>query len=369
MDPRIKRMARLLINYSCDVKTEDYVMIKASPVSTDLVLAMEEEVLKKGAYPLTEISLPSSRYVYYKYATEKQLSHFPHLEMHKIKNVQALISILDSENTKELANVDAQKQALRAKTLHPINDYIMDVQNKIKWCLTLFPTQAYAQESEMSLSEFQDFVFKALYCDKKDPIEEWKKISRQLQNLSEIISNAREVRIRGNETDLVMSIEGRHGVPCDGHWNMPDGEVFTSPIEHSVNGVISFMVFPRISAGREMSGVKLEFKDGKAVKASAEKGNEYLQKNLNIDEGARYIGELGIGANFGIKRAIKNILFDEKIGGTIHLALGDSPLAALTGGQNKSAIHWDFIFSLEKEGEILIDNRKLMVEKGHIGLE
>lgn len=361
MDLRIKKMAKLLVDYSCQVKEEDYVRILGSSASADLVLALEEEIIKRGAYPLTRVSLPGSAYIYYKYANEKQLTHFPHLALHEIYHVQAQIAIIDDLNTKELSSIDPRKQALRAKVIKPIKDYILDPKNKIRWNVTLFPTSGLAQDAEMSLQEFEDFVFSALFLDKEDPIKEWKKLSQCQQQLVNILNAAKTVRIVGKETDLTLSIKGRKAVNCDGHYNMPDGEVFTGPIENSANGKILFQVFPAIKAGKEIWGIRLEFKNGKVIKASAEKNNDLLQAMLNIDEGARRIGELGIGTNFKITKFIKEILFDEKIGKTVHLALGSG--YPETGSKNQSAIHWDMIFDLQKEGEVLIDDKKL-VQKG-----
>lgn len=364
MDQRIKKMAKLLVSYSCGVKEGDCVQICASPVSADLVLVLEEEIIKKGAYPLTHISLPGSDFIYFKYAKRKQLTNFPELTMHEIKNTQARIIIVDDINTKELASIDPKKQALRARITRPISDYIM---NKIRWSVTLFPTYGLAQEAGMSLREFEDFVFSAFFADKRDPIKEWQKVSERQQELVNILDAGDKVQIVGEETDLTMSIRGRKAINCDGHYNMPDGEVFTGPIEDSVNGKIFYQAFPSIIQGKEVSGIRLEFKDGKVIKASAERNNAFLQTALNTDKGARFVGELGIGTNFGITRFIKEILFDEKIGGTVHIALGSG--YPETGSVNKSAIHWDMIADLRQAGAIYIDGKRLIVTKDRIGLE
>jgi len=362
MDPRVKKMAKLLVNYSCRVKEDDYVRILASPASAPLVLALEEEILKKGAYPLIRLDLPGSAYIYYKYANKKQLKHFPHLAMHEAKHLQATIGIVDDLNTKELAQVDPKKQALRAKVVRPIKEYITDPKNKINWCVTLFPTYGLAQNAELSLTEFEEFVYAALFVNKKDPIQEWQKLAERQKQLAEILTAGETVRILGKETDLSLSIKGRGA-----HYNMPDGEVFTAPVENSVNGKILFHLYPAIVGGKEVRGIRLEFKDGKVISASAEKGEEFLQAMLATDQGARYVGELGIGTNFGIKRFIKQILFDEKIGGTLHLALGSG--YEEVGAKNKSAIHWDMIMDLKEEGQIYIDGRRLVVSESWIGLE
>ena len=367
MDIRIRKMAKLLVDYSCAIKENDCVQIGASPASAELVLALEEEIIRRGAYPLTQLSLPGSEFVYYKYASEKQLTRFPDLAMHQVKQIQVAIKIIDSANTKELASIDPRKLALRAKTVKPISDFITDSKNQIRWCVTLFPTYGLAQEAGMSLREFQDFVFSSLFVNKRDSIGAWRELSKRQQRLTDMLDAAEMVRIIGPGTELTMSVKGRRAVNCDGHYNMPDGEVFTGPIETSVNGKIFFQSFPVIFHGKEVSGISLSFKDGRVVHASAEKNNEFLQVMLNTDEGARYVGELGIGTNVGIKEYIKEILFDEKISGTVHLALGSG--YPETGSKNESAIHWDMIMDLRQGGEVYIDGKKLIVTKDYLGLE
>jgi aminopeptidase len=223
---------------------------------------------------------------------------------------------------------------------------------EIKWCGTIFPTDAFAQDADMSLSDYSDYFFNA--CGVKDDnyIEYWKKMSVEQQEMIEFLKGKRHVRIRGRDTDLSFSIEGRKFINCDGRENMPDGEIFTSPVEDSAEGEIRFS-YPVCEGGREIDDIRLSFKEGRVVQASAEKNEDYLLEMLDSDEGARRVGEFGIGNNPGIDRFTKVILFDEKIRGTIHIALGLS--LPETGGLNKSAIHWDMICDLRRGGEVVID--------------
>jgi aminopeptidase len=234
--------------------------------------------------------------------------------------------------------------AVWSKTVNPVSEIILKKDN---WVIVDYPTNALAQDAEMSLEEFEDFVFSATNVD-------WKKESRRQDKLKAILDKGKQVRIIGEDTDLTFSIKGRQGIKCCGHRNMPDGEVFIAPVETTTKGYVKY-TYPAIKGGREVTGIKLWFEKGKVVKATAEKNEAYLNKMLQTDKGAKYLGEFGIGTNYNIKRFVKQILFDEKIGGTVHLALGRAYKEG--GGKNQSAIHWDMIKDLKVGGEIWIDNR------------
>ncbi len=264
---------------------------------------------------------------------------------------------MSSVNTRELTNIDAVKQAKLSKTLRPLSDIIL---KKDRWILALYPTQAYAQDAEMPLAEFEDFVANAVKITEKDPVKEWQKVFDYQEKIVKALTNADKVHIKGYDTDLTLSVIGRKFINSYGVANMPSGEVFTGPIENSANGKI-YYEFPACTNGNEVSGVRLEFKAGRVVKASAEKNEGFLLKMLEMDKGSRYLGEFAFGLNYSIQKFIKNILFDEKIGGTIHLALGNS--YPETGGKNKSGLHWDMIKDLRNEGEVRI-NGKPVFKKG-----
>jgi aminopeptidase len=350
VDQRIKKLAEIFVNYSVKIKKGDTVEISCGPEAQPLVLELSKLILQKGAVPLIRSGIPGTANVYYKYASEEILKRFPKIAMYEAKNCDAWITIGTEYNTRELSNIDPKKMAIRGKVARKISDYIV---NKDNWVLFEFPTNALAQDAEMSLEEFEDFVYDACVVD-------WEKEAKRQQKLMELVDKTEKVRILHDDTDLRFSIKGKKAIKCCGHRNMPDGEVFTEPVKHSVNGHIKYS-FPAIKGGREVDGIRLEFKDGKVVKATAEKNEEYLKTMINVDEGASYIGEFGIGVNYNIKKFVKQILFDEKIGGTVHFALGRA--YAETGGENKSSIHWDMIKDLRNGGKVYFDD-KLVMENG-----
>jgi aminopeptidase len=348
---KIKRLAEILVNYSIKINKGDSIVISGGIESQDLAKECYKLVLKKGAYPRINISLPGLAYYYYQNATEEQLNHFPSLSEHIAKNTQGVISLWSTTNTKEMSNVDSKKLALRRKVTKPISDIRIAQDN---WVGCGYPTSAVAQDAEMSLEEFENFFFDAVLID-------WKAHSKEQNKIKELLEKTDKVQIIGKETDLTFSIKGLGGVKCDGHHNMPDGEVYSAPIKDSVNGKI-YYEFPAIYAGKEVRGVRLEFENGKVIKATAEKNEDLLLEMINSDDGAKYLGEFGIGTNKGIKRHIKQILFDEKIYGTIHLALGKCYPDCNNG--NESALHWDMIKDLRKEGKVMFDNT-VVFEDGH----
>lgn len=372
MDLMIEKWAKILVDYSCNVQKGEWVyLVTNSFEAKPLYDAVRKRIIQKRAYPSDHFcydpfgvsSVGRQDYAFLKYASPGQLTNFPEFKFNEIKRMDAVIIIIADTNVNEFSNISSQRISVLAKTLDPLTEERL----RKKWVATVYPTSALAQKAEMAIVEFEEFIYDALFVNKKDSISEWKELSRYQQKLVDIINAGSIVRICGNETDLLLSISERKAESCFGRHNMPDGEVFICPLEKSVNGKIFFGDFPALFLGKEVRDIRLEFKDGKVIKASAEKGEEFLQVLLNTDEGARYIGELGIGTNFGIKQFIGEMLFDEKIGGTIHLALGDS--FEECGGKNKSAIHWDLLKDLRKEGVIYIDDRKLIIKKDYIGLE
>jgi aminopeptidase len=348
VDPRVAKAAEILVNYSAKVRKGDYVQIITDPSAQDLALEVYRLIIQNGAYPVMKLSLPGQSYIYYKHASDEQLKKFPDVAFHELKNTDAVIYIGAPSNTKELTNIDPKKISMRQTVLKKYSDYRVE---NTRWILFDYPTDAYAQDAEMSLEEFRDFAFKATNVD-------WKKESKKQDKLKAILDKGKSVHIIGKDTDIKFSIAGKKAVKCDGKHNMPDGEVYTEPVKHSVNGHI-YYEFPAVHGGREVSGIRLEFKNGKVVKATADKNQDFLIKMLDTDAGSRYIGEFGVGVNYNIDRFIKNTLFDEKIGGTIHLALGRGYKD--TGGENVSAIHWDMIKDLRKTGEVYIDGK--LIEK------
>ncbi|MBW2999656.1 aminopeptidase [Candidatus Woesearchaeota archaeon] len=350
VDPRIKKLAGILVNYSIKIKKGNVIEISCGPEAKSLALEVYKLVLLKGAFPRLRVGLPGAGYLYYKHATKAQLEHFPKISYYEAKNLDGYISIGTEYNTKELTSIDPKKIATRSRVMKKISDVIVDKDN---WVVCEYPTNSLAQDAEMSLEEFEDFCYKATNQD-------WAKEAKRQEKLVKLLNKANSVRIVAKDTDIKFSIKGKKAIKCAGTRNMPDGEVFTEPVKRSVNGYISYS-FPAIKSGKEVNGIKLEFKNGKVVKASAEKNEKFLKEMLKVDPGASYVGEFGIGINYGIKKFIKQILFDEKIGGTIHLALGRGYKE--TGGENKSAIHWDMILDMRNGGKLYFDN-KLIQKNG-----
>lgn len=348
-DPRIIETAKILVEYCNNVKKGDKVIIDSSVTASPLVREVYKLCIQKGAYPRVNIGLSGLTKIYYDYASKEQLEHFPELTMQEAKYADSFISIGAPANTRSLTSVDAKKIALRSKITNPISEEIL----KKKWVIFYYPTNALAQEADMSLEEFEDFVYSAT-------IQDWKKMSKEENKLKEVLDNGKEVQIIGKNTDLRFSIEGRKACKGDGKNNMPCGEVFIAPVENTTQGHIEYS-FPAIRASREVDGIKLKFKDGKVIEATSTKGQDYLRECLEMDAGAKYLGEFGIGFNKNIQRFVKNILFDEKIAGTIHLALGRAYKEG--GGTNMSALHWDMIKDLRQEGKVIIDGRVIQ-DKG-----
>lgn len=348
-DPRVIKFAKILVDYSLNVKKGEYVKIAGTTDSKPLILELYKAVLRKGAYPLTDIGFPEMDYIYYKNASQQQLKKFPQLRMDEIKKIQVYIGIKTSYNTKELSNIDTKKMTLRRKVTRPISNYIVNGKPNIRRCITCFPTPALAQEAEMSLEEYENFVFSATNIN-------WKKEKKKLAKINSIFENGKEVQIIGKDTDLKLSIKGKNSVADYGEENMPGGEVFMAPVRTSLNGHIKF-TYPPIYMDREVPDIYLEFKNGKVVNYNASKNKDVLKAVLNTDKNSPYVGELGIGCNPKITKYTKFLLFDEKIYGTIHLALGMAYKD--NGGGNDSAIHWDIVKDLRKNGQIILDGKTI----------
>jgi aminopeptidase len=363
-DPRVETVAKILVDYSVDVQPNQLVRISGAPESAPLILAVYQQVLERGAHPFLEVGLEEAEELLYTCASDGQLDYVPPFRKNMIEQIDASIGIWADVNTKQLTNADPAKQSRRAVAMRPLSDRLLEraAKKELRWTGTLYPTQAFAQDAEMSLREFEDFVYKACLVHEPDPIKAWKKISEEQQRLVDWLNKAREIHVVGPDTDLKFEVTSRKWENCDGHENFPDGEIFTGPIEDSVNGHIRY-TYPACHFGREVEDVRLQFKDGKVIKATAAKNEQFLLKMLETDEGARYVGEFAFGTNSGIQRFTKNTLFDEKIGGTIHLALGKG--YPETGSKNKSAIHWDMVCDLRDGGEVRVDGT-LFLKDGKI---
>jgi aminopeptidase len=359
-DPRVTNLAKILVEYSTRVKAGDRVAIIGSPLAAPLIVEVFRQSLRAGAYPHPFMGLELLRgmdalvEVFFQEANEDQLTHIMFTDDKIIREFDVMISIRAQENTRGLSNVDPARQALRKKARAELTRIYLErgAKGELRWCGTLYPTAAHAQDAEMSLEEFEDYVFGATFADSADPVAEWRRVHDEQERLVNWLKGKKDVVVRGPNVDLQLSIEGRTFINSDGTHNMPSGEIFTGPVEDSAEGWVRF-TYPAVLEGREVSGVELRFEAGKVVEAKAEKNAEYLHQMLEVDPGARFLGEFAIGTNHRINRFIKNILYDEKIGGTIHMALGAG--YPQTGSKNQSAIHWDMICDMRPDGEIYVD--------------
>jgi aminopeptidase len=353
-DQRISKLAKLFVNYSVNVKPKDKVVIQGSRRSFPLMNELYKECLLNDAYPQIMLS-HDFEHTFYTYAKEHQLQFVSPFAKFLIENVDVIIGIFCEPNTKRLTNANPEKIKTHRASMSELVEimYRREAKGELRWGGLPYPDEPEAQEAAMALPEYEDFVYKSCLVDKADPVEEWKKIRAGQEKICAFLDKSKKIQVIGEDTDLTFNVTGRKWINCSGEKNMPDGEVFTAPIENSADGTIRF-TFPGIFSGREIEDIRLTFKDGKVVNASAAKGDELLQQLLRI-EGAERIGELAIGTNHWITRFTKNMLFDEKMGGTMHLALGFNP-DPMTGGTNKSGLHWDILKDLRKGGEIYADN-------------
>lgn len=369
-DVRISRLAQILVNYSTKVKEGDLVIIRGDPFCLEAMPLFREvfrEVLRSGGHPhITFMFEESLEYIFFSEASEAQIKFVSPVMDYVVKNYDCDIAIKGSSNTRRLSQLDPDRQSMRRAAYSELNGiwFQRSATKDLRWVYSLFPTSGLAQDADMSVEEFEDFVYRATFADVDDPVKEWKKVHVALNRLANFLQGKSQIEIKGPNVDLSLSIKGRSVHSADGTVNIPDGEVFTGPVEESVNGWIRF-TFPAVWLGREVEGVELQFEEGKVVKASAKKNEEFLLTMLGTDEGATYVGEFAFGTNKRIDRFTKNILFDEKIGGTIHLALGRG--YPETGSKNESAIHWDMICDMRDGGQVYADG-ELIYESGEFKL-
>lgn len=341
--------ADLIAGYCLEVEPHQQVTVRSSTLAAPLLLELQRAILQREGWPILRTELPGQTRGYYEHAADWQLDDFAPLSLTEAKKIDATVAIQAPDDVHALAGLDPQKLVRSRRARSMVSEAMM----KKRWCTSLWPTASLAAQSGMSLEAFAAFVRGALFLDRPaGPVAAWSELGHFHDHLIRRIAPSTEIRIEAEGTDLRLKVKGRGWVNSDGRRNMPSGEVFTGPHERSADGHIRFDV-PSSPAGVEVSGVELTFKDGEVVAARAEVGDAYLQQALATDDGARRLGELGIGTNYGIDRPIGVILFDEKIGGTVHCALGRS--YEETGGKNKSALHWDLICDLRRGGRLTAD--------------
>jgi len=360
-DIRVQKFAKILVEHSARIVPGDRVLLEGTTAAEPLLRELYMQILEKGAHPHLLIALPGTMPIiqedlYIAHAKDSQLDFVPTFYKLAYDQFESRIRISSATNTRGLTNVDPLRVQRRSKALNIITEtqFRRGGAGQFKWVTTLYPTEAYAQDANMSLKEYEDFVFGAVHTNEDNPITFWENIESKQQAAVDFMKSKNQVVLRGPNVDLSLSVKGRTFMNSFGTYNMPDGEVYTGPVEESVNGWVKF-TYPAIYQGVAVEGAELTFSNGRVEQVKAEKNLDYLIKMLESDAGSRYLGEFAIGTNFDINRFTGNILFDEKIGGSFHMALGAG--YPETGSKNKSAIHWDMICDMRKDSEILVDSQ------------
>jgi aminopeptidase len=360
-DPRVQKLASVLVNYSLEAKVNQKMLITTNPLGEELALKVYEEGIRSGAHVMILCAFPREREILLKNASDAQMDFISPIDQMIYTDYNLILKIGAEQNTRALSAIDPKRISRRSRATQPLLKTMLGRINKgeLKWCFTEFPTNASAQEADMSLADYEDFVYDAGKLNSSDPVGEWKALSAQMQVLVNWLKGHDKVILKGNDIDLNLSIQGRSFIVADGKENFPDGEIYTSPVENSANGWVRFS-YPAIFSGNEVTHVELWFEDGRVIKEKADKGQNLLTSALDTDAGSRVLGELGIGMNYAIPRFSKNMLFDEKLGGTFHLALGAGLPEA--GGMNESGLHWDMLCDMH-DSQVTVDG-ELFYQKG-----
>jgi aminopeptidase len=354
-DPRVERLADLVTGYSLGLGEGQVVRIDGEESALPLVTALYRSALRRGALPYVQVRPEGIDEILLAEGSEEQLTYISESERLQGEQFDAWVSLWSSSNTRALTRADPARRRLQLSAHYRLVQRRWEriATGELAWCGTLFPTQAHAQDAEMSLAEYEDFVFGACHVGgDEDPVAHWESVSAELRARTLELQHVREIRIVGPDTDLRVVVEDRPWLPSEGKHNMPDGEVFTSPVETGTEGDIYF-AFPSIFQGQEVENVRLRFREGRVVHAEATSGEDYLRALIDTDEGSAVLGEIAFGLNYEIDRFTRDILFDEKIGGTMHVALGGGFDEAKT--ENKSDLHWDLICDLREDGEVYAD--------------
>ena len=359
----ITRWADLLVDYCLRVAPGETILIGSEWEARPLVDACARAVILRGGHPLVRLEPPGLRAFFFRHATDAQLAHVPPVALHEAETAHARIRIEAESDTRGLTGIDPERQAKADRARDPIRR----AARQARWVLTQYPTAAYAANAGLPLDVYESFVASAMFLDRLDPVAAWQELGKRQAGLVAFMGGVRVVRIEAEGTDITLSVAGRTWINSDGRRNMPSGEIFTGPVEDSANGRLR-CAFPVCRDGRQLAGIALEFRDGRVSAAHADEGGDYLLSMLDLDPGARRLGELGLGLNRGIDRFTGSILYDEKIGGTVHLALGQS--YPETGGTNESVLHWDLIVDTRAGGRITADGQVVM-ENGRwrVGIE
>jgi aminopeptidase len=357
METPDQKFARLMVDYSTHVQPGDRVAITTSTAAIPFVIELYRIVVSRGAYPHVLMDIPNQDEILLANASDELLDFTPVFHKIAFEEFDVLLKVRAETNTRLLTHADPQRQKRRFNTISKLYaaQFQRGASGALRWMSTIYPTQAYAMEAETGFEEFKDFFFRACHTDDAtpDPVAHWQQVKKDQQASIDLLQGHDQVELHGPNVDLRLSIKDRTFINACGQVNLPDGDVYTGPVEDSVNGWVRF-TFPAVSEGTLVEGIELHFQDGKVVKASAEKNQAHLMEMLDFDAGSRYVGEFAIGTNYQIDRFSRNILLDEKIGGSFHLALGRG--YPETGNHNESSIHWDLICDLRNDSEILVDH-------------
>lgn len=360
MDTRARKFAQILVDHSAQVKPGDLVAITSTPLSESVLRELYALVLERGAYPHLLLDLPGQDELLYAHSSDDLLDFIPVFHQVAFEQFNVLFKIRAEDNTRLLSNVSPVRAARRQKAIASLIETQMErgAVKSLRWMSTQYPTNAYAMEAEMGLEEYQDFFYRACHADEDtaDPVAYWQNVKQQQASIIQRIEGHDEVKLQGPNVDITLSIAGRRFVNACGEHNLPDGEIYTGPVEDSVDGWVRYN-YPAVHQGRVVEGIELTFERGKVVKASAHENEDYLLAMLETDQGAKYVGEFAIGTNYGIDRFTRSILLDEKIGGSFHMALGAG--YPETGSMNRSRLHWDMICDLRRDSEITLDGESI----------
>ncbi len=365
MESILQRYAKLLVHYCLELKSEERLYISTTTLAEPLVRELYREALSLGASVEVDFKFSDQSKIFLDNASDFALRSIPVLHDEAIRQFDAYLHIRAPFNLNETNNINPARRKIRSAAMSELNNIYFErtadrsAPKALKRSLCQYPTQASAQAAKMSLEEYQNFVFNACHLYADDPAGEWLQVRQKQQHIKEYLDKADHIRYKADHTDIEFSVEGRTWINSDGQTNMPSGEVFSGPVENSVSGKVHF-TFPSVYLGKDVQGITLWVEDGEVTKWDAHQGKEVLDEVFDIP-GARFFGEVAIGTNYQIQQSTRNILFDEKIGGTIHMAVGQS--YKQTGGTNQSSIHWDMITDMTQSGQIFADGN-LIYEKG-----
>jgi aminopeptidase len=347
-DPRLTKWANTLIHYSLDSKPDDQILIRVDEGAIPLAKEVYRAALTAGAHPHIHVVIEGLDETFFQAAGDSQLQFVSPIRKFEYETIHALIAIVAPTNTASLSGIDAAKQAKAQSANRVVREglFARAAAGSANWVLTMYPTSSAAQNAGLSLPAYEEFVMSAMFLDRDDPAAAWREFSAQQQRYVDYLNGVKEIRFVARDTDITMRVDGRTWMNSDGHRNFPSGEIFTGPVEESVNGVVRY-TFPAAHMGHEVDDIRLRFENGRVVESDAARGREFLDAMLDSDPGARYLGECAIGNNYGVQRYSRNTLYDEKIGGTFHLALGNS--YPETGGKNVSGLHWDMVCDMRPE--------------------